>query len=105
MRLKKLTNWFKTVVSRTPEQMSIMQYNRYIRALNNNPVTSTTYRGQLFIGRNDPCYCGNRYAGRIWRDKNGNHILDINGKIQDRPVKFKHCCQRKHKRVTEETAK
>lgn len=97
MRLKKLAKWLKKVTSRTERQMKVRQFRRYVRALTNSKRT-ITHRGQMFIGRNDPCPCGNTYVGRMWRDKDGNPILNNEGKTQDRPVRFKNCCMRKHGR-------
>jgi hypothetical protein len=59
-----------------------------------------TYRGTVWVQRNDPCPCGNTYAGTVWRQTKGRNkgalILDADGKPQERPVKFKHCCWSKY---------
>jgi hypothetical protein len=55
-----------------------------------------TYRGTVWIQRNEPCPCGNAYEGLVWRDKKGRPILDGNGQPQHKPVKFKHCCWSKY---------
>jgi hypothetical protein len=56
--------------------------------------------GTVWIQRNDPCPCGNTYADTVWREVKGPNkgalILDKDGKPQERPVKFKHCCWSKY---------
>ena len=77
MKLKeRRKRWLTNVLKRTPEERAARQHKNMLRRMANvNPRTHTSV-GR--IGRNDPCYCRNTYAG------------------SDLPVKFKDCCWHKH---------
>jgi hypothetical protein len=64
-----------------------------------------TYRGNTWVQRNEPCPCGNTYGGSVWLHTKGKlkgqPVFDAEGKLQERPVKFKHCCWHKYA-VTDE---
>lgn len=79
----RLLKWRKRMSRRTEEQTAeIHRKNTLKRMANQNP---RTFVGSVFIGRNDPCYCGNTCD-----------IPDGKGGMKPKPVKFKHCCLGKH---------
>jgi hypothetical protein len=111
MKLKqRRINWLKKVLSKTVEDRQKSRWKKLMQRMSRiNAKWVKTYRGQVWIQRNEPCPCGNTYEGTVWRETKGPHkgrlILDEKGKPQERPVKFKHCCWSKYAVKTEETKK
>ena len=76
-RKQRIENWLKNIVNRTVAELEEVKMQTSRRAMR-NPPHPRTFVGRVFLGRNDPCYCGNTYGGG------------------SQPVKFKDCCWRKH---------
>ncbi len=86
--------WLQRVLNKTVEERKISMWQRLMRRMRNiNPRTHTSY---THIGRNDPCPCGNVYAGIWLRDKFGASVKGEKGEDMEKPVKFKHCCISKY---------
>ena len=81
--------WLRGVLNRTEEERSDIRDRTTLKAFS-RPHNPRTFKGTTFIGRNDPCYCGNVYSGVFLKDSNGEDTL------VEKPVKFKDCCMRKH---------
>ena len=94
---RRLKEWLKRVTTQTPEELADRARRNLMRRM--AAVNPRTYAGNFFIGRNDPCYCGNTYAGTQLRGRGGNFVRDEEGNIKEIPVKFKHCCISKHQGV------
>jgi hypothetical protein len=84
-------NWLRGVLARTPEQSKKRRHRNLLKRMAS--ICLRTHRSYAHIGRNDPCYCGNVYAGVLIDDGRG-------GKME-KPVKFKHCCMHKHVGLSE----
>jgi hypothetical protein len=89
----RIRSWLHSVTSRSDETLSKLRDSNLMKRMSS--INPRTHKSGIHIGRNDPCLCGNTYAGTIWRDKDGNPILDWQGKTQEIPVKFKECCMNK----------
>ena len=51
--------WLKNVLSRTEDEKQQGRWKRLMQRMSRIDRTYLrTYRGQLFIGRNESCYCG-----------------------------------------------
>jgi hypothetical protein len=78
--------WLGNILNKTPEQIKDNEHKKLMKRM--SKVNARTHTGNFFIGRNDPCYCGNVYAGIL--------VDDGKGGKKEKPVKFKDCCLTKH---------
>ena len=80
---KRRLNWLKRVLSKTVEDRQKSRGKKLMTCMSRiDKKYLRTFRGTVWVQRNEPCPCGNTYG-------------------DDSPVKFKDCCWRKHA-VTEE---
>lgn len=88
--------WLKGVLSRTEEERQDSRWKRLMKRMSRIDKTYLrTHRSAMHIGRNDPCPCGNVYAGTVLKDRHGNVQKDDEGNPLEIPVKFKNCCWHK----------
>ncbi len=98
------------VVNKSPEDRAISARQRIMRRM--SVAKPRTHTGAFHLERNDPCLCGNVYAGVFLRDKQGNKILDPRNfdssqvfggsRYLEKPVKFKSCCLPRSRRRADE---